>query len=166
VIRLFGVGVSGSVGAKVSLSNVYLNFGVQALNTTSAAHTVTLANTGDTTLTVSGITASGNFAQTNNCGSLAVSATCTINGTFTPTATGALLGAVTIVDSAGGSPHVIRLAGTGASAAGPALGFSNVSLNFASQLAGLGVTQLLHNAAREAVSIKVDGNFDDSSCSR
>jgi hypothetical protein len=133
-IRLSGTGVSGSV-AGVSLSNVALNFGAQALNTTSAVKAVILTNNGSATLTVSGITATGNFAQTNNCGSVAVAANCTINVTFTPTATGVSRGSVIIADSATGSMHVIRLSGTGTAVA-PAVGLSNVNLDFASQATG------------------------------
>jgi hypothetical protein len=134
VIPLSGFG-AGSM-ALLSLSSIGLNFGGQATNTTSAAQTVTLTNNSGTTLTVSGVTASGNFAQTNNCGSVAASGTCTINVTFTPTATGSSAGSVVIVDSATGSPHLIRLSGTGTSATGPAIGLSNVSLNFGSQTTG------------------------------
>jgi hypothetical protein len=134
VIPLSGFG-AGSM-ALLSLSNVGLNFGSQATNTTSAAQTVTLTNNGGTTLTVSSVTASGSFAQSNNCGSVAASGTCTISVTFTPIATGSSVGFVAIVDSATGSPHLIRLSGSGTNAAGPAIGLSNVSLNFGSQTTG------------------------------
>jgi hypothetical protein len=54
------------------------------------------------------------FAQTNNCGSvLAAAASCTINVTFTPTATGTRTGALWITDNAVGSPQAISLSGTG-----------------------------------------------------
>ena len=66
VVRLSGVGISGSAPT-VSLSSIDLDFGSQAIDTTSAAKTVTLTNSGGTTLTVSSVTATGNFAQTNNC---------------------------------------------------------------------------------------------------
>jgi hypothetical protein len=135
LIHLSGVGTAGSA-ATVTLSNVALNFGGQALNTTSAAQTVTVTNSGGATLTVSSVSASGNFAQSNNCGSVAASATCTINVTFAPTATGTRRGSVVIVDNATGSPQVIRLLGSGTSAAAPATGFSEVSLNFGSQATG------------------------------
>ncbi|GIF74754.1 galactose-binding domain-containing protein [Asanoa siamensis] len=67
-----------------------VNFGDQAVNTTSAARSVTLRNTGNANAPVSGISASpGEFAQTNNCpGTLAPNATCTVSVTFRPTATG------------------------------------------------------------------------------
>jgi hypothetical protein len=135
VIHLSGVGVSGSAVVIVSLSALSVNFGAQTVNTTSAAKTVTLANSGNATLTVSSVTASSNFAQTNNCTAVAPAGTCTITVTFTPTVTGVLRGSVVIVDSATGSPQVIHLSGTG-TATVPAIGLSNVSLDFGSQTTG------------------------------
>ena len=65
-------------------------------------------------LTVTNIAASGDYAQTNTCGtSVAAGANCTISVTFTPTATGSRTGAVTINDNAAGSPHIVSLTGTG-----------------------------------------------------
>jgi hypothetical protein len=136
VIHLSGFGAGSAATAIVSLSTIDLNFGGQALNTTSAAKTVTLTNSGGRTLTVSSVTTNSNFAQTNNCGAVAVSGTCTISATFTPTATGTRTGSVVILDNATGSPQVIRLLGAGTSAAAPAIGFSKVSLNFGSQTTG------------------------------
>jgi hypothetical protein len=60
------------------------------------------------------IVASGDFAQTNNCGtSLAGGASCTISITFTPTATGDRSGSVTITNDTPGSQHTVSLGGTG-----------------------------------------------------
>jgi sugar lactone lactonase YvrE len=135
VARVSGVGVSGSAAPKVSLSNIDLNFGSQALNTTSAAMNVTLANTGGTTLTVSSVSASNSFAANSSCGVVAASGACTISVTFTPAAAGNRQGAVVIVDTAPGSPHVIRLFGTGTGGAAPTIGFSNVGYNVGNQSA-------------------------------
>ena len=44
---------------------------------------------------------------------LAATGTCTINVTFTPTATGARTGTLTVSDNAAGSPQSIPLTGTG-----------------------------------------------------
>src|SRR5207253_3020646 len=57
---------------------------------------------------------SGDFAQTNNCGTtVAAGANCTINVTFTPTATGTRSGALTVTDNATNSPQTASLSGTG-----------------------------------------------------
>jgi hypothetical protein len=78
---------------------------------------VTLTNTGTQTLAVSSIAVSGDFSQTNTCGtSVATGASCAIGVAFTPTAAGSRAGAVTITDNASGSPQLITLTGTGVSA--------------------------------------------------
>ena len=120
--------------ANVSPSNI--DFGNQGVNTTSAAQVVTVTNTGTSTLSVNIVTASGDFAQTNNCTTtIAVGASCTINVTFTPTAAGARSGAISITDNAAGSPQNVSLTGTGV-AASPSVTLSPGSLNFGSQLVG------------------------------
>ncbi len=70
-----------------------LNFGSQGVNTTSPAQSIVLSNYGKATLNITGITASANFAETDNCGtSLASAASCTISVTFSPS--GVVLGLV------------------------------------------------------------------------
>jgi hypothetical protein len=98
----------------VSLSPLSLTFGPQQVGTTSASQAVTLTNTGNATLSVPSIVASGDFAQSNNCGSsVAASANCTISITFKPTAIQTRTGAITLTDNAGGSPQTASLSGTG-----------------------------------------------------
>src|SRR5437660_49853 len=87
-------------GSPVTLSPSSLSFPSQLVNTTSAVQTVTLTNTGTAALSVTSIVASGDFMQTNTCGtSVAAGANCAISVTFTPTATGTRTGAVTITDN-------------------------------------------------------------------
>ncbi|HLW99911.1 MAG TPA: choice-of-anchor D domain-containing protein [Candidatus Acidoferrales bacterium] len=146
----------------VSLSSSSLAFANQTLNTTSAAQTVTLTNTGNAALNIIsiGVTGanSGDFAQTNNCGSsvAANNGNCTINVTFTPTATGARAAAVTITDNATGSPHTITLSGTGAGAPAPGVSFSAQGLTYASQTlntTSAAQTVTLTNTGNAALSI-------------
>jgi hypothetical protein len=60
------------------------------------------------------IAATGDFAQTNTCGtSLAVGANCTISVTSTPKTVGAKTGTLTITSNACGSPNTLSLTGTG-----------------------------------------------------
>ncbi|PYV19688.1 MAG: hypothetical protein DMG21_00910 [Acidobacteria bacterium] len=57
---------------------------------------------------------SGDFSQTNNCGSsLGAGATCTINVTFTPSVASAETAALTVTDSVATSPQTTNLSGTG-----------------------------------------------------
>ena len=103
----------------VSLSPSSLNFGNQQTGTTSAAQTVTLTNTGGATLTISSISVTGVFGQTNGCGAtLAPLGSCNISVTFSPAATGAASGTLSVSDNASGSPHTASLSGTGVAGSG------------------------------------------------
>ncbi len=111
-VSLDGVGVTS--GPSATLSAMSLNFGSQGVNTTSPAQSITLSNYGNAALNITGITASANFAETDNCvTSLASVASCTINVTFTPSAIGSYNGTLSIVDNAKGSPQTETLNGTG-----------------------------------------------------
>jgi hypothetical protein len=102
----------------VTLSPTSLSFGNQAVETTSAAKTVTLKNTGTTTLYNSSIaiTAGNSFLaiSNNTCGAmLAAGKTCKVSVTFTPTQLAAETGTLTFTDNASGSPQTVSLSGTG-----------------------------------------------------
>ncbi len=109
-ISLSGTGTQGVL----TLSPASLTFGVQLLNTSSAAQTVTATNTGNATITINSISTLANFTQTNNCGAaLAVGASCSINVTFTPVNINLLSGTFSIYDNAASSPQTISVSGTG-----------------------------------------------------
>lgn len=75
---------------------------------------MTVSNEGTGTVTIGSITTSGDFAETDTCGSsLAAGASCAISVTFTPVAAGAASGTLTITDDAPGSPHTVALTGIG-----------------------------------------------------
>jgi hypothetical protein len=108
-----GVGIAPAIG----LSPSSLSFGNQTINTTSAAQSVTITNTGTANLTVSGVAVSGSdstqFAQTNTCAAaLAPNATCTVSVTFTPTSSGGKNASLSVTHDAPGSPSVIGLSGS------------------------------------------------------
>ncbi len=123
-VYLTGTGIAPAV----ALSPSSLSFGNQGITTTSAPQGVALTSTGTASLLISSITTTGDFAETNNCGtSVPPPTTCTISVTFTPTATGARSGTLTFTDSAANSPQTVALAGTGI---GPAFSLSQTSLTF------------------------------------
>ncbi|MBV9615868.1 MAG: choice-of-anchor D domain-containing protein, partial [Ktedonobacteraceae bacterium] len=128
-IALSGTGVATAPAAILSSNS--LSFGSVNIGTHSNAQTVTLTNSGTAALTISGIAVTGtnasDFSQTNNCpNSLAVSASCIISATFTPSASGARSANVSITDNAAGSPQTIALSGTGTgSGTGPTVYFSD-----------------------------------------
>jgi ASPM-SPD-2-Hydin domain-containing protein len=98
----------------VSLSPTSLTFAKQTVGTTSAAKTVALTNTGNATLNITSISASGDFAQTNDCGSSVVAgAGCLIQVRFTPTRQGGRTGTITVTDNAPNSPQQVSLSGSG-----------------------------------------------------
>jgi hypothetical protein len=98
----------------VSLSATTENFGNEVINGTSPSKMVTLSNTGTATLTITSITSSGDFGESDNCaGSVLAGGHCTLTLTFTPSVLGALSGALTIVDNAVTSPQLISFSGSG-----------------------------------------------------
>jgi len=119
-----------------SLSPVSVSFGNVVMSTTSAAKAVTLKNSQTGTLNISGISAGGDYAETNTCGSsLLAGASCTIRVTFTPSTTGSRTGTLTVSDNASASPQTATLSGTGVLAAtvSPgALAFGDQVINTAS----------------------------------
>lgn len=134
VITLSG---TGAAGAAVMLSPTTVVFSNQVINTTSASQPVTVTNSGNGNLTITNITMTGNFAETDNCiGSAIVpNASCTINVTFTPLSLGALGGTISIKDNAPNSPQVVNLSGTGTQA--PAVTLSTNTLSFGPQQLGI-----------------------------
>ena len=118
--------------AIVMLSTTDLIFGAQLEGTRSAAQLVTLTNSGPVTLTISSITASGDFLQKNNCGSsVPAGESCTIKVAFKPSAKGVRTGTVTITDDAADSPQTIALTGTGT-----VVQVSPLALDFGDQIVG------------------------------
>ena len=112
-----------------------LNFGDQAVGTTSAALQVTLANPGAAPLTIGSATATGDFAVSDNgCGAtLGVNASCVIDVTFTPTEAGPRSGALVIASNNVGGTAMFPLSGVG-EGGGAAVTLSPSSLTFAPQL--------------------------------
>jgi subtilisin family serine protease len=117
----------------VSLSPASVNFGAQLLQSTSASQAVTVTNTGSLTATFSGIQITGDFSQTNNCGSLPVGDTCTINVVFTPTVRGAESGTLTVSGNFTSPAPIVTLSGTGQAMLAT---LAPSSLSFAGQVIG------------------------------
>ncbi len=125
----------------VALSPTSVSFGNQAVNVPSTPQTVTLTNQGNAALTITSVAASSQFAvATNNCpATVNALANCAITVTFTPAASGAQSGTLTITDSAAGSPHIVGLSGTGVGS--PSISVSPASLIFSNQQVGVASTQ-------------------------
>jgi len=116
--------------AEFTLSPKNLTFALQAVGSSSEAKTVALSNTGGTAGTISGIAASGDFTQTNDCGStLLAGASCTIYVIFTPTVVGNRTGTVSVTSNVTGSPHTVSMSGSGAAVPGAPTGVSATTSN-------------------------------------
>jgi hypothetical protein len=125
-----------NAGATVTLSPP--TFAGQMVGTTSDPLPITLTNGGPSSLSISSILPpTGDFSQTNNCGNLlAANTSCTVNVTFTPTASGQRTGTLTVQDSSPGSPHVAVLTGTGIGPTPPPTATLPASVTFAGQTVG------------------------------
>jgi hypothetical protein len=93
-----------------------LNFQEENVGSPSASFGVNMSDAGDLTLNITSIATTGDFQQTNNCGTSLTAhtdQTCTINITFVPTTYGNRTGTLVITDNAADSPQTIPLTGVG-----------------------------------------------------
>ena len=116
-VMLSGTGVA-AVG-QISANPTSVNFGSVTLQT-NASQTVTLTNTGNSSVSLSQISIAGaGFSQTGLTMplSLAAGQSTTFKANFDPATSGNSTGTATIVSNATNSPTAIALSGTGAAAA-------------------------------------------------
>jgi hypothetical protein len=111
-------GTGASAAESVSLSTSSLTFSAEPIGVASPTESVTVTNTGGSSVNISGITvggsSSGDFTENDTCGSsLGAGANCTIVVLFTPTALGQRAATLSVADGASGSPQTVSLAGTG-----------------------------------------------------
>src|SRR5271170_2941623 len=95
-----------------------VSFGNQVEGTASAAKKVTLKNGQSSAITVTGVSTNlSDYVAASSCPisptTLAAGASCTISISFTPGATGARSGTLTVVDGGTSSPQLVTLSGTG-----------------------------------------------------
>ena len=140
-------------GPAVVLSPSSLTFATQLVGSSSAPQGIMLSNIGNQTLTLTSITISSNFSQTNNCGSsVAAGSSCTITVTFKPTMPNTITGSLIVTDNAAGSPQTASLSGTGTYVI-----LTPASLNFGTVTVGKKSspqTATFTNTAKFALTIK------------
>ena len=124
-----------------------LAFDATLAGTPSPAQAITVRNISNGPVTVASATATGGYAvASNNCGTLAAYATCTIGVTFTPAAAGSTSGSLTI-GYAGGATAVVSLNGLGVATAltltPEALDFGGMSMGITSPPRSLAVANNL-----------------------
>lgn len=116
----------------------------QVVGATSPAQSATLSNTGNAALVLSSVAVTGaqaaEFAlEPGGCGvgtSVAPGASCTVNLSFTPVATGSRSAVLTMAHNAGSGSSTVSLAGTGTSVPQPVISLNLASVAFGSQALG------------------------------
>jgi 6-phosphogluconolactonase (cycloisomerase 2 family) len=172
-VGLSGTGSGGS-SAPLTFSPASLSFGNVVVNTTSAGKVVTVKNVSGSAVTINTFPASGNYSATGSgaapCGGLLNSgSSCTFTVTFSPTLAATVAGAVTVTDSASGSPQALGLTGNGIQL----VTLTPSTLTFAAQLLGTTsavqtVTLTNHQTADTLAidSLAVTGDFSTVTAGR
>ncbi len=141
------------VGGNVTLTPYLypgLNFQTVIVGATSKPQTVTLTNTGTSTLSITSIATVGEFSESNTCGSsIPAGGLCTVQVSEAPTTSGTLYGNLAVTDDDPTGQQMVRLAGTGTSVVltPGSLNFGDVAVNTTSSpkaitLKNAGVTAL------------------------
>lgn len=155
-VALSGTGVSP---ISVSLTPAQMTFPTQIVKTTSAPQTATLKNTGTGDVTITAISASAPFFQTNNCpATLPTGQACQIQVTFHPTENGLANGTLSVTDNAPNSPQTVALSGTGTN-----ITLTPIGINFGSQTVGTSSKPVPVTLSNQGIAtlhisqIKIDG---------
>jgi outer membrane autotransporter protein len=144
-----------------------VNFGSVALDTTSSEVPVILTNTGNTTLSITDITADSPFSQTHNCPtSLSVNGSCIIRVSVTPDTIGQVTGNLTVTATGhqGSFTQSLSLAATAED--NVALIVSPTTLSFPATTVGMvsdAQTLTITNQGESAISINsvvIEGDFE------
>jgi len=168
-------GQQGISGPSVSLSATSLSFGSIQTGTSSAPQTVTLTSNGGEALDVNSISLTGadpsQFTESDTCqvpSVLQPTKFCSINITFTPSAsgTGSQQATLSITDNAPGSPQSVTLTGAGVAPPPPApavtvtpdpISFPTIVQGTTSSPINVGVTNS-GNASLHISSVVLGGN--------
>lgn len=145
--QTIGLAGSGANPATDTLAPMSLGFPATLEDTASAPQTVTLTNSGGAALTGIQVQTNGDFSVVNGCAySLNAQSSCTLTVRYTPHATGAETGTITVTDSL--RSQIVQLTGTGISPATDTL--SVTSLVFPATVIG-------QNAPSQAITLTNSG---------
>jgi hypothetical protein len=98
----------------IALSTSSLEFGNLTVGAASAVQTEALINDTTSPLSITSVSASGDFTETNNCGSsVAANSSCTISVILKPSTTGMITGTLTVLDNAPSATQTASLLGFG-----------------------------------------------------
>jgi len=112
------VALKPAVASTVTLSPSSLSFGAEPVTLAARTQVVTLTNSGNVALNITGMSFTGanpaDFSQNNTCNTtVAAGASCTIVVMFTPSAAGARSASLSIADNASSGSQSVGVAGTG-----------------------------------------------------
>ena len=113
-VALTGTGIAATF--TIGISPGSLSFGNVTTNTSSAAQSVTITDTGNSNVTISQITLSGSgYSMTGGSAPVTLSPTqnVVLAVQFSPTTAGTVNGSISIASNATGSPATVTLSGTG-----------------------------------------------------
>ncbi|HZP62457.1 MAG TPA: FG-GAP-like repeat-containing protein [Terriglobales bacterium] len=128
-----------------------IQFAPQLIGTESSPQTVSLTNTGKSTLSITRMSTHAPFQETNTCGSsVAPGATCDINIVFRPNTSGNASGLLNISDSASSKLQIIELSG-----AGTVVAFSPNALTFPTLKVGTQATKKVKLTNRGQTSLNI-----------
>ena len=105
--------------AAYTLTTATHDFGTVSTGSTSGDHTVVLTSTGDVGLVLGTLATTGDFVLTGDTCSgatLAPAAACTFTAAFSPSATGARTGSISLPGNAVAAPTTVALSGNGLAA--------------------------------------------------
>ncbi len=151
IIALTGTGVEPTL----NLSRTSYDFGKLPVGSTSSGQPVTITNPGNLPVSVGVISATQDFAVTSTCNGATINPaeSCTFTASFTPTATGARAGTLTIPSNAVGAPHMVSLTGAGSVSDPPPVGELQVS----EQLHDFGQVPVGSSSVSASVTVRSTG---------
>ncbi|HEX5234676.1 MAG TPA: choice-of-anchor D domain-containing protein [Silvibacterium sp.] len=124
-----GLAAPSSTGALTVVPSSY-TFPNTTTGTTSSPESLKVTNSLTKSVTISAVQIAAPFQETNNCGTLAAGASCTVQVTYSPTAVGFSSADLTFTYNATGSPQVVFIAGN----SGAAVTVRPTSLGFSPQI--------------------------------
>jgi beta-propeller repeat-containing protein len=162
-INMFVSKIAADSVPAVTLTAPSVQSPIASVGSASPSDTIVLRNMGSAPLTISRITTTGDFSETDNCGQgVGAANTCSVAVTFTPTQPGLRVGSMVIEDNAPGSPHVVNLAGLGTSGVAEitasALSFSPLTVGTSSTPQSITITNT-GNAPLTIKSVQATGDF-------
>jgi len=153
-----------ALGTTATVTPTSLSFGTQTVGQASTAQQATVHNNGDSALTITGITLSGDGADEfvldpGDCTSVLPGQSCAFSVTFAPTRAGAVTATATIASDAASGAMSVQLSGTGGA---PQLSTDVTALDFGTQTGpSAPQTVTLHNdgnASATVTAINVTGD--------